>query len=193
MTKLCSIPDCDKPARALGWCWAHYTRARRNGGPLNDKPRPEGKRLRFLLDTVLPYEGDECLIWPYVRDDGGYARLTGNDKSKRNVCRFVCRETNGPPPTPAHEAAHSCGNGHLGCVARNHLSWKSRAENKEDELIHGTRNRGERHGNSRLTVADVREIRLERLSAALTAKQFGVNAGTIHNIRQRKTWNWLPD
>jgi hypothetical protein len=139
--------------------------------------------------VVLAYDGNECLIWPYARIKAGYAQLGGG----KYVHRLACEELYGPPPTPEHEAAHSCGNGHLGCVAKRHLSWKTHAENMADKLIHGTHNRGERQGRSKLTEANVREIRqlngifLDREIAAI----FGVSRGTINDIMRRTTWGWL--
>lgn len=32
--RICSIPDCDKPAKQKGWCWSHYARWHRHGDPL---------------------------------------------------------------------------------------------------------------------------------------------------------------
>lgn len=96
-----------------------------------------GTAMRYLVDVVLRYEGDECTIWPFTRNDRGYARTRWNGKL-RNVCRMICEKVNGPPPTRVHQAAHSCGNGHLGCVTKRHLSWKSPQENSDDKYVHGS-------------------------------------------------------
>lgn len=34
ISRLCSIPDCDKHAKQKGWCWGHYERWRKHGDPL---------------------------------------------------------------------------------------------------------------------------------------------------------------
>jgi len=132
-----------------------------------------------LRETVFVYDGDECLIWPF-------AKSHGRPRIRREfVTRVVCEETNGPPPTPDHEAAHSCGNGHLACVTKRHLAWKTHAENMADMIQHGTSTRGEKHPNARLTDGDVSEIR--RLSSHNTqreiAKLYGISQSHVANIQ----------
>jgi hypothetical protein len=65
----------------------------------------------------------------------------------------------GEPPTARHEAAHSCGKGHLGCVHPGHLSWKTRNENRADMVRHGMLPRGTIVSTNKLTEDQVREIR----------------------------------
>lgn len=148
----------------------------------------------FFEETVLAYDGDECLIWPYSKSSHGYGQLLRNGRLQY-VSRMACEEANGPPPTAEHQAAHSCGKGHLGCVAKRHLSWKTRSENEMDKVEHGTSNRGERHGMSKLTSEEVLEIRrLEGLvSRADIARMFNVSARQVLDIHKRKNWGWLND
>ena len=131
---LCSIPGCCKPHLARGWCKAHYRRWQRHGDPLGGRPR---QARRYLDEVVLTYEGDQCLLWPYGKDRYGYGKIW-NGRKKVGLHRLVCEITNGPAPTPKHEAAHSCGNGHLGCCTKRHLSWETHAENMADKIRHGT-------------------------------------------------------
>lgn len=144
---ICSVPDCGKPSLARGWCSAHWHRHRRLGDPLGGgKMRaPVGEPLRYLREVVLAFDGDECLIWPYARTSSGYGNL-GIEDGNAVVSRLVCERVYGPPPTPDHEAAHSCGRGHEGCVTQNHLSWKTATENQADRVAHGTVNSGQRNG-----------------------------------------------
>lgn len=129
----CSIDDCSKPiVNIRGWCSAHYQRWRAHGDPLKGRTA-DGEPKRYLHEVVLAYEGDECMPWPYGRYASGYGRIRGSI-----VSRLVCEAVNGPPPTPKHEAAHSCGKGHEGCVTKGHLSWKTHAENMADTIAHGT-------------------------------------------------------
>lgn len=135
----------------------------------------EGEPQRFLHDVVLPHPDKAvCLHWPY-NTSGGYGQLRMNGGPKW-VHRLVCEATHGPAPTPKHEAAHSCGNGHLGCVNPHHISWKTRAENFADKLTHGTHNQGSKHPLAKLAEDEIREIR--NLRGTLTQKEmariFGV-------------------
>lgn len=192
-SRICSIPDCGKPEDKRGWCSMHYQRWRKHGDPLAGKARTSwGETERFLRDVVLTYEGDECLIWPYIKGRDGYGKIM-RGKQQARVHRLVCEEVNGPPPTPAHVAAHSCGKGHLACVAKRHLSWKTIQENKDDELTHGTRKRGEQHYQAKLTENDVRVILAlkGKRQGAVLAKRFGVSISLIGSIQRGKCWAWL--
>lgn len=192
MTQGCSIAGCGKRVLARGWCDMHYTRWRRHGDPLGGGV-PHGEPLQHLNEVVLAHEGNECLTWPYATNDKGYGQIRFDGKT-RTVHRLVCISAHGEPPTPEHEAAHSCGNGHLGCVAKRHLSWKTVAGNAADRIAHGRQhNRGERHRSAKLLESQVVAIRkmrgLER--AASVARRYGVNHSTIANIYKGETWTWL--
>lgn len=183
---LCSIPNCGKPHKAHGWCENHYYRWRRHGDPLG---MAKGKAQRFYREVVLTYEGDECLIWPFATSKG-YGRMR-RDGRMLTVSRVVCEEVNGPPPTPAHDAAHSCGRGHLACVTKRHLSWKTSAGNKADMLLHGTHNRGDHHYGAKLTDEQVREIRSSDEQGIELATRFHVSQGHISYIRSGVKWGWV--
>lgn len=191
-SRLCSIPDCGKTHSCKGFCRSHYRRLKKFGAPLAG-PTTRGFARNFLMTDVMNYEGDECLIWPFYRDRKGYGRIN-IDGTPRVVSRVVCEKTHGPPLVKTNEAAHSCNNGHLGCVTKGHLSWKTSAENNEDREANGTINRGERCPHSKLTADDVIEIRnkVGTMSEADLAIMFGVSRRTIRDIRDRETWFHLP-
>lgn len=189
--KICSVPNCGKPARGHGWCSAHYTRWRRHGDPLFRERPANGEPARYLRDVVLPYEGNDCLTWPYGCIKG-YGVIHCDDRHQL-VSHLVCERAHGPAPTPDHQAAHSCGKGNQGCVTKGHLSWKTRKENEADKLIHGTHNRGERHNMAKLTNEEVRVIRsLEGLMPQREiAGRFNVTRQMVYRIHHRKAWAWL--
>lgn len=190
---ICSIPDCGKLWFCRGWCSAHYQRWREHGDPLAGSTA-KGKPERYFRDVVLVYDGNDCLAWPYGRRDNGYGSIHADGKN-HIVSRRLCEEVNGPPPTPGHEAAHSCGNGHLGCCTKRHLSWKTPKENEVDKLTHGTRCRGERNGVAKLTEADVHEIRALRgsMTQSKIAAQFNLRRQQISRIHTGTSWAWLVD
>jgi hypothetical protein len=191
-SRLCSIPDCGKSHSREGYCKAHYARFLKYGDPLAGRTA-RGAARNFLLTDVMNYEGDECLVWPFSRDKKGYGRINIYGKP-RVVSRVVCEKTHGPPLVETNEAAHSCGKGHLGCVTKRHLSWKTCAENNADKNANGTQNRGERCPQSKLTTEDVLEIRnkVGTVGQKELAIMFGVSRCTIRNIRDRETWFHLP-
>lgn len=187
----CSVDGCDMPHYSRGYCRRHWERWKAHGDPLGGALGPIAAR-EYLETVVLPYDGDECLTWPYSRDEHGYAQID-IDRRRHKVSRYVCARRHGEPPTPKHQAAHSCGRGHLGCVTGCHLSWKTRAQNEADKLLHGTHNRGARHGMSKLTDRDVAEIRSLRgiVTQKEIAAKFGVSKGHIREILAGRSWSHL--
>lgn len=186
----CDVDGCDRPVKQNRLCTKHYMRLRQNGHPLAGAT-DKGALLKFLLEHV-GYEGDDCVLWPYARDENGYGKLWYKGKNVK-ASRAMCLEAHGEPPTPEHEAAHSCGKGHLGCINPNHIRWATMLENEHDKLLHGTVARGERNGHARLTEEDVREIRrLEgKVSRSELAARFRVSRGHIGDLQRRTRWAWL--
>ena len=192
----CSVMNCDLPAKTRSLCNAHYLRMLRHGDPTKGAgPRgtSSGSPRRFLNEIVLTYSGDDCLIWPFAKDGSGYGQMMHDGNRHSAVHRIVCRAVHGDPPPDKPEAAHVCGKGHLGCVSPKHLIWKSRIENKADEVDHGARNRGERNGVSKLTEPQVRTILTMKGAspASSVAMMFGVSTSLISAIWRRKRWAWL--
>ena len=191
----CSVPNCDRAHEARGLCRSHYIRLRRYGNPVAGRP-VYGMAMGFYREVVLTYERDECLVWPFGKNTNGYGMLWMDGRDSI-VSRLVCEEEHGPPPTPKHDAAHSCGKGQFGCVNRHHMSWKTRAENMADKLVHGTSTRGEKHSMVKLTEEQVLAIRqraqsdLRRGVQREIAKELGVSPATINDIVLGKTWGWL--
>lgn len=193
MIKQCSIDGCGKPRYVRGWCNAHYLRWKRHGDPLAGVT-PNGEPLRWLQEVAFSHvDTGPCLIWPYARSDSGYGKVWIDDRLQV-VSRIVCERRHGPAPTPQHEAAHSCGQGHEGCCNPWHLDWKTPKQNHADKLVHDTHQRGERHGQAKLTESDVHAIR--RLIAAgktraAIGNQFGVAPSVISHISSGEAWGWL--
>ena len=185
---LCSIAGCDKRAKALTLCMAHYMRQRKYGTPIPDAPlkRQECNQteLRRVLAEAAP---DQCWNWPFQCDRHGYAMINYGG-SKRLTHRLVCEIAHGVPPSPTHEAAHACGKGHLGCVNPHHLSWKTPEANRQDKKLHGTA----RNWSARLYESDVIEIRklaaLGGCSRKQLAERFGVTPRTIGRVIRGELW-----
>nr|WP_246263712.1 HNH endonuclease [Chelativorans multitrophicus] len=188
----CSVDECGRPAVGRGYCNKHYLRLMKYGDAGAVDGTAPGEAQAYLVGVVLNYDGDECLIWPYYRNEGGYG-VVGEGDATRLVSRLVCEHEHGAPPTPKHEAAHSCGNGHLGCCTKSHLRWATRKENQGDRLIHGTSPRGENCGNAKLTEQQVQTIRaLRGVKRQIDiAHEYGIAETTVCEIQNRKLWAWL--
>lgn len=187
----CLVDKCGNPTLRKGYCNAHYLRLWRHGDPLGGGT-PKGDLKRWINDVALRHTGDECLTWPFSKNGKGYGTLSVNGKTGE-AHRYICNLVNGPPPTPKHQAAHSCGKGHEACISPIHLGWKTNAENKADKLVHGTHNRGERHVNAKLTEPEAREIlSLKGLELQRQiAKRFMVSPSLISGIHAGLKWSWL--
>lgn len=157
--RICEIPGCGKPHLAQGYCNKHYHRWRKRGDPLHLIGTERGAARQFY-EALFETETDECVIWPFSRDDCGYGEMSDPARpgKKIDVHRRVCARVHGPRPAPA-VARHLCGKGHLGCVNPKHLVWGTMKENSEDSIRHGTTHRGEDKVRARFTNAQVRGIR----------------------------------
>lgn len=192
VSRICSVDGCGKPHSSRGFCKSHGYRCRAHGNPSVRLQRSAEETDAYINDIILPFDGDECLIWPFARNPNGYPRVY-RDGAKEYAHRVVCEMAHGKPQDTELEAAHSCGNGHLACVNHKHLRWATRVENVQDSAVHGTKSRGERHGHAKLSESDVRQIRL--LCAENTHKQvaalFGVSRFAITDIMAGRNWGWL--
>ena len=191
--KHCKIDGCSTlavPGRR-DMCNAHYLRNYRYGDPHINHRVNYGKAQEFL-STAIAYDGDECLLWPYGKNRGGRG-MVGEAGQMQLAHRIVCKRRHGPPPSAYHQAAHSCGNGHLGCVTGAHLRWATPKENAADTVRHERTGRGERAPHSVLTNEDARIIKSlkGKVSGVDLARQFGVDREVIYSIHLGKSWKWL--
>jgi hypothetical protein len=187
MKSNCSIQTCEKPIYAFGLCSAHYTRQRRHGDPLAGRT-PPGEPLEWLCRHVT-HTGSDCLKWPYATARGyGIVSIDGVQRVASNL---MCELVHGPSPSAAHETAHSCGNGHLGCVNPTHLRWATRIENRHDMIEHGSRSVGEKNGSAKLSEDDVRQVRaLKRQGVHIDqiASRFHISRAQAYLIVNRSRW-----
>jgi|GEM_PF-1937551 len=190
-SRICSLDGCDRPPHAFGYCAMHYTRWKRYGDPKFVLNGNDGLVQTWLADLFASAPTDDCVSWPFAKTDEGYGIFQA-DKRRHVASRYVCEVTYGLPPTPKHQAAHSCGNGHLGCVNPRHLRWATKAENADDKMDHGTLLRGEQHGSSKLSEADVREIIARRSTGEmckLIAKDFGITRQHVSALFTGRRWS----
>lgn len=107
---------------------------------------------------------------------------------------LVCTTFQGPRPAPDLQCCHDDG---VRSNCRNdNLRWDTRKANEADRIRHGTHNRGERHGLSKLTDLEAREIK-EKLTRGRSqrslAKEYGVSTTCIADIQHGRRWVWLKE
>lgn len=191
----CRVGGCGRPVKARGYCNTHNMRRLRKGSAYEDVAlrTPCGEPLRWL-HAHAGHEGDECLIWPYARMRNGYCTVDV-DRKTTLAHRYICEIAHGAPPSKSHHAAHSCGNGHLGCLNQRHLRWATHAENEADKLLHGRIPKGEQHSTHRLKAEDVLRLRakyaLGGASYADLAAEVGVHPNTAYCAIKGRSWGWL--
>jgi len=149
--------------------------------------------LRRLWQKIEVGEEAEC--WPFTGFlIKGYGRIGvgGRGTGVAYAHRVVCQVAHGPCPE-GQSARHLCGN--RSCCNPKHLAWGDQSSNEQDKLRHGRDNRGSRHGMSKLTAAEVLEIRRlvgSGVSQGSVAIVFGVRQQHISEIVRRRVWAWLP-
>ena len=188
MRNKCTIPGCERYVEGHGYCRKHYDRWRSHGDPLKTKYAAPGSRIKWIRANK-DHKGEECLPWPFSRDHNGYGQVTVN-KRVLIASRVMCEVAHGKPPSEAHQAAHLCGNGRLGCTNPNHLVWATVGENVAHREEHGTILRGERCPASKLTKKQVLHIfrNRRRVEGKVLARKYGVHVASIYNIWNGHTW-----
>lgn len=150
--------------------------------------RGQGETVRWLKDHANHRESD-CLIWPFSRLKNGYGNF-GTNGRQHYAHRFMCELVNGPAP-PNHECAHLCGNGHLGCVNPNHLSWKTKSANGRDSWRHTPKVRNHWGSRGRLNADQVNAIRQLRgkETQSKIASMFKISEPSVRDIFLGRTYN----
>jgi hypothetical protein len=142
-------------------------------------------KVKWLGEHV-GYDGEDCLIWPFGKCNGYGVLGSPAIRSVRYAHRVMCELVNGPCPGENYEAAHECGNGKLGCVHPLHVKWKTKSENQQDRMKHGTQATGKR---SKISYAEAEEIR--SLKGQMTqqeiADKFGISRANVSLIQLGKT------
>ena len=140
----------------------------------------------------------DCILWQGSRHTNGYGRLKIDGKSYK-AHRLVWEAEYGPIPAGMN-INHRCDN--PPCVNLDHLYLGTQKDNVQDAIgrnrrprftYYGpeVRARGTRHGMSKLTDADVREIRALRsqgYSQQTIAEQFNVSQPLVSGILLGKAW-----
>lgn len=140
----------------------------------------------------MPHLG-QCWVWTAGRRQAGYGRFKTAGRYNQ-AHRFSWTLANGPIPRGLF-ILHHCDN--PPCVRPDHLFIGTQTDNMADM---NAKNRlvnvvGERHGNSKVTVADVVEIRRRVADGEPQSKVAGdydIAEITVWTIVRRTRWKHVP-
>lgn len=149
-------------------------------------------RVKSLFYKRVKCNEHKILKLTNMKKSDGYAHVylyKNGIKQQKRVNVLVLEAFTGKRPK-GYEAAHEDGiktNNHF-----SNLSWKTRTENEQDKIRHGTVINGIKNHNAKLTDDDVRKIRkLYRpriFSQEKLAKMFNIAESAIWYIIHRKRW-----
>ncbi len=133
--------------------------------------------------------GGPAGCWPWLAGlaSKGYGRY-----GRQHAHRVAWILTHGPLPEDVY-VCHNCpGGDNKVCVNPAHMFLGSCLDNMRDLARKGGHAHGERHGMTRLTEADVREIRGRYAAGAVRQQElaalFGIGQAAISSIVRRQSW-----
>lgn len=124
-----------------------------------------------------------CLLWQGAIHKKSGAGAAGYGDRTWPVPALAYRLRHGPPPA-GMKVISRCGNPL--CFEDTH-TFAGTAK----EVLQTTGLKGELHGRSKLSEANVRAIRADDRNLNLMAYEYGVSVTTIQHIRKRVTWKHL--
>lgn len=174
--------------------------------PPSNHPRkspPAKVAARFWSKVEKSPDPDGCWIWTGARYPSGYGKVTINGET-RYAHRVAWELTNGPIP-PGKDVCHNCpGGDNPACCNPDHLWIGTPKDNSQDMIAKGRHSskthpeqlpRGCAHPGSKLTEAEVYEIRARAAGGGVTqtalAAEYGVAQPVISQIILRKTWRHI--
>lgn len=138
---------------------------------------------------------DQCWLWTGRKNDCGYGRLSVDGRDAR-AHRLAYESVHGPGSADGLVVRHRCDT--PACVNPAHLEIGTQADNVRDMNERGRHRgrppRGEAHGNSKLSAADVVLIRSlhvpgsREFGGVALGRRFGVRHTTINMIVRRRHW-----
>lgn len=207
--KICSVRECGRKSRSLGYCNRHYQRFRLYGDPLFPlQDSNKERRAPWLRDPATYNKTTEERFWSHVAKSESCWEWTGRLSKGYGIIRYKDRQVrthrlsyffaHGAWPEPM--CLHSCDNKR--CVNPAHLRAGTCKDNVHDAIERGLHSvkPGELHRNAKLTDDNIREIRAlhddQRGSGTgfkSLAKKYGVHWTTIRQVIRGVTWGHVKE
>ncbi len=154
---------------------------------------PKFITLPYFLGAIESHNSNECLIWPFAKDGGGYGMLHFERRLVK-AHRLAFKIAYGHWPTP--KGCHSCDT--PACFNFRHIFEGTQTQNLRDASNKGRTSRGQDCHSSKLSPDLVRQIRAEYIHAdgrygyGTLAVKYNVCFATIRDIIKRKIWRHIP-
>ena len=184
----CSVIECENNSRASGLCNKHNLRMKYTG-TTEDGPRAHGSLEQRFWKKVS--KTDTCWFWTGKKRPNGYGCIQEAGKGSKTLSshRVSYEIHNGKIPDGL-VVMHSCDN--PSCVNPEHLSLGTHRENNADMIAKGRKivvpSHGEKNGQSRLNLIQVKYIKgCDKTNAAL-ARELNVSPNCIRGVRTGRTW-----
>ncbi len=149
------------------------------------------KTIQERFDEKLipePYSG--CYLWFGAHDRQGYGRISvGGRSGQAQVSHRIAWQLHRGEIPNGLDVCHTCDTPE--CVNPDHLFVGTRRDNMQDAANKGRTTIGERNPQSKLTEAQVLEIRSSPESRKVLAQRYGVLPNAISRIKSRKRWGYL--
>ena len=156
--------------------------------PLNDIitcPKRRANLESRYWPKVNTAGSDDCWEWgAKARTAFGYGRMTAGRRVHLKAHQIAWALQNGPIPIGL-SVCHACDNPR--CCNPDHLFLGTTSENMQDAGSKGRMRPPRRYGadnrNTKLSAADIVQIRADKRPARVIAEQFGVSEKTIYRVR----------
>lgn len=148
---------------------------------------------RFATTIEYPNDVRLCWMWRGDANEGGYGRFWYKGKKYPAHRVMMCLLTGQPHPE-GKVIDHMCSV--TGCVNPFHLRFLTPLQNmRVSRVVSGRKTRGSLNGQSKLTEQDIKNIRREYASGAVTQRELATKYGTsqalISLIFKGKKWGYI--
>ena len=192
----CKIEGCSRPGdKARGWCGLHYGRWHRTGDTGEAAPRYVSASATVrerLQHTGWTVTDTGCWEWNGIPGLNGYGLIAVGGHVQKYAHRVSWEVHNGRPIPAGRFVCHLCDN--RICINPDHLFLGTAQDNNADMRAKGRGAKGERGGMSKLTEADVLDIRSARargVPGAELAERYGITRGYVYGLSALVRWKHL--
>lgn len=132
---------------------------------------------------------DECWNWKAGKNESGYGHFW-LDQHNVKAHRVSWLLSNGDIPDKMC-VCHKCDN--PSCINPSHLFLGTNNDNVKDRNKKNRQYRaqGERHGRSKLTTAQVIEIRSDARPSKVIAEAYNISNNYVYDLKSKKRWNFV--